>query len=78
MADPLRPMKTFLGKTMICGFVAILPITILEGMWSAPNTRELARKIDGTSAMWIAYAVYLLLIVGLWTLWVIRPKGLER
>jgi hypothetical protein len=34
MTEPLRPMRTFLGKTVACGFLALLPIILLEGMWS--------------------------------------------
>lgn len=73
MADPLRPMKTFLGKTLMCGFLGLLPIILLEGMWSDPHFRELARKLDGSAAMWISLLVYLLIVFLLWCRWVARP-----
>lgn len=74
MADALKPMKTFLGKTMVCVFLALLPVALLEGMWSDPGFREHARKFDGSMVMWITFSVYWLIVFFLWCRWVVRPN----
>ena len=73
MADPLRPMKMFLGKTMVCFFLAVLPIVIMEGMWSNPDSREVARTLEGSSTTWIVIAFYILAVILIWCRWVNRP-----
>ena len=69
MPPPLQP-KIFLGKTVICGFLLMLPVAILKGLWSNPRTHELARRWEETPAMWIGLALYALLVVALWIVWV--------
>jgi hypothetical protein len=75
MSDPLQPFKTFLGKTWLCVILAVLPITILEGMWSDPEWRELARRFDGSTTMWISFSLYFLIICVLWCRWISRSKS---
>lgn len=74
MPDELRPMKTFFLKTLTCAIFAALPIAVLEGMWSNPDTREFARKFDGSATMWISMSFYLLLILILW-FWLVTRHG---
>lgn len=74
MPDPLRPFKTFLGKTWLCVILAVMPSVIQEGMWSDPEWRELVRRFDGSIAMRISFVVYHLIICVLWWLWVVRSK----
>jgi hypothetical protein len=75
MSDSLRPFKTFFGKTWLCVILAVLPIIILEGMWSDPDQRELARRLDGSTTMLISFAVYLLVIYLIWRRWVSHSKS---
>jgi hypothetical protein len=78
MPDPLRPMKTFFGNTLACVSLAALPIAILDGMWSNPDTRDFARNFDGSVAMWISMSLYLLLILILWIRLVTRHDPREK
>lgn len=70
-------MKSFLGKTLVCGYLAVLPIALLEGMWSEPDMREYARMFDGSVAMWISFPIYLLIVFLLWCRWTARPNAHE-
>ena len=78
MSNPLRPMKTFFGKTLTCIILAALPLAILEGMWSDPDSRDFARKFDGSVAMWVSMSLYLLLIFALWFRSVTKPNPCEK
>jgi len=57
MPKPLQPVKDFLGKTRLCVVLAMLPIAILEGMWSDLEWRGFARRVNGLAAMWILYSI---------------------
>ena len=57
MMSPLKPTRTFLGKTWVCAILAAIPFGILEGMRSEPGWREAVRKLDGSVDLWVAYAV---------------------
>ena len=70
MAESLRPMKIFLGKTWVCVVLAGLPIAVLEGLRSDPDTREYARMFDGSVAMWVTFPTYVLGVFLLWCRWV--------
>ena len=75
MADQLKPMKTLLGRTMVCGFLALIPYAVFESLWSDPQGREMARGLDDTAEIWISYAIYLLVVFMLWFRWVTRSEG---
>lgn len=78
MAEPLNPMKRFLGKSLLCGFLAVFPITVLEAMWSDPGMREFVRMVDGSAAMWIAFSIYLFSLILFWSRWVTRPETRKK
>jgi hypothetical protein len=70
-------MKTFLGKALVCGFFALPPISVLEGMWSDPGMREYARMFYGSVAM-ISIPLYWLIVIFFWCRWVVRDPGIEN
>lgn len=52
-----------LGKLIGILVVLGLPFGILEGMWSEPSLRNLARSLNGSKSMWILFGVYYLIVV---------------
>ena len=78
MSDPLRPLKTILGKTWVCMVLAALPVTILEGMRVDREWCDLVRRVDGSESMWILLGVYLLIIGLIWCRWVSRAEPEDR
>ena len=78
MPDPLRQMKKFLARTLVCGFLATLPFGLVEGMWASPDWREYARKIDGSAVLWVAISIYLLFVILIWCRWITRSDPPEQ
>jgi carbon starvation protein CstA len=55
-------MKEVFNVIAVIGLV-FLPFGILEGMWSEPSLRGIARSFDGSRTMWIIFGSYYLILV---------------
>ena len=43
-----------IGMLVVLG----LPFAIIEGMWSEPTLRDIARSFNGSKSMWISLSIY--------------------
>jgi hypothetical protein len=52
-----------LSKVISMVIILALPFGILEGMWSEPSLRGIARSLNGSKTMWIIFGVYYVILV---------------